>query len=985
MSEQQQTRPTLGLHQVVRNEEQALPRALNSVRDLVDEIVISVDPTTTDHTWDIAEAWLRDWDPTGEKWTLFQGLSLEEHGFAAARNAVLEKVKSDWVLAVDADEWLPNGEIARLPGPGGIWQPQSFYSHNIIRAVLEQVKPEFDVIIMHVVMLDDEGRVQTRFQGERLFRKHKRYVNPVHNILEGPTASAGCDAAVFHSRKERSEAERKFRGDQRLKMAEKFFIPMVEKNPEDSRSLFYLAGTYGESGGAENAEKYYRLYLKSPNTWPNERYQAIVFLLRAMIERARSGKPKEREEIIAEARTFGVQAIADNYGRAEVWSLLGQLAHEVGDFHQAIFFYKIATTCEFKVDPHFVETATHSWFPWLQLATVYWAVGESEKAEEAFKAAGERDAPQGPLDNAMKYAHAFFPPAKRIGVFIGRAGQHFIDPLMKEWAKVYQIGLCNTPDALQQLLDWCDLAWFEWADSLLVDYTTKTQTRVRTIVRVHGWEVYAGFIPQVNWVRVDTVIFPTAFLRDIAVQQAPAMRNCCQLVVMPGGVQTDRYTIAEGKTGNKACLAGYINHKKGIEQAVQVFYEAWLKRPELELHIAGTVQDPRIWLHMGTLIDELGLRQQVHFYEWQDELNAWYADKDYFLSTSTGETFHYSLAEGMAAGLKPVIHCWKGSRDIYGDEWVYRTVAEGAQMLLKRPTAKDRKRYRQFIVDRYGFPRQKQMVDFMLSMKTASVIAPDANMLRHEVAIAQGTEELGFGIAAPEMADVVVFTEAAPEYLDMARRKEGQKRVLWYGGDDPEMAKAALGKVDAIVASSPQVAAEVGTPHVVYMGGARDIWQKRPDIPKTVDVGFYGHVDERRKGIIERLGARLKEWNPDLNLQAVECWDANALPAFVQGCKVALNLHSATSKQAERRVSEILATGTFCLSEKLAEGHPFPPGLMVEAVDENELATECQRYLEQEREREEIAERGHKWVWRNLTATGQVEKMLEAAGMRWAQ
>lgn len=90
--------PLLSACIIARDEEERLPRCLASLAGVVDEIVV-VDTGSKDATMDIARkagarvsqlAWCGD--------------------FAAARNAALDAAAGQWVLSIDADEWIqPSG------------------------------------------------------------------------------------------------------------------------------------------------------------------------------------------------------------------------------------------------------------------------------------------------------------------------------------------------------------------------------------------------------------------------------------------------------------------------------------------------------------------------------------------------------------------------------------------------------------------------------------------------------------------------------------------------------------------------------------------------------------------------------------------------------------------------------------------------------------------------------------------------------------
>ena len=90
-------KPELTLCMIVRDEEAMLPGCLDSVRGIVDRIVV-VDTGSTDRTRRIAEA-------AGAELVDFEWCD----DFAAARNAGLARIQSGFVLVLDADERLAPG------------------------------------------------------------------------------------------------------------------------------------------------------------------------------------------------------------------------------------------------------------------------------------------------------------------------------------------------------------------------------------------------------------------------------------------------------------------------------------------------------------------------------------------------------------------------------------------------------------------------------------------------------------------------------------------------------------------------------------------------------------------------------------------------------------------------------------------------------------------------------------------------------------
>lgn len=91
---------TLSVCMIVKNEENNIKRALNSIKNIADEIVV-VDTGSTDKTLEILNQF--NVKVINYKWS---------NDFSKARNVSIENATSDWILILDADEELDkiNGE-----------------------------------------------------------------------------------------------------------------------------------------------------------------------------------------------------------------------------------------------------------------------------------------------------------------------------------------------------------------------------------------------------------------------------------------------------------------------------------------------------------------------------------------------------------------------------------------------------------------------------------------------------------------------------------------------------------------------------------------------------------------------------------------------------------------------------------------------------------------------------------------------------------
>ena len=94
--------PTITLCMIVRDEEEFIAQAINSVKSVVSEIIV-VDTGSQDHTVEIAkelgaQIFFRQWD----------------NDFSAPRNLSLEKATADWILVLDADEAIAASDLEDL-------------------------------------------------------------------------------------------------------------------------------------------------------------------------------------------------------------------------------------------------------------------------------------------------------------------------------------------------------------------------------------------------------------------------------------------------------------------------------------------------------------------------------------------------------------------------------------------------------------------------------------------------------------------------------------------------------------------------------------------------------------------------------------------------------------------------------------------------------------------------------------------------------
>ena len=284
-------RGTLSLCMIVRNEEARLGRCLESVRGLVDEIVV-VDTGSDDGTVSVAKQ-------HGAKVGFFEWCD----DFAAARNASISMAMGDWIMWLDADDVLP---------------PES---HAPIRQCLSGSREK-----AYFFVLDDQGYERISCLQLRLFPNlpEVRFEMPVHEQVAPSLSRLGLEMVqskirVLHTGYTTPEvvAGKK---ERYLKIMERW----VEAHPEDYMERSHVALTYYSTDRLEEAERAYRFIIEESTCYADRNWvvytTALLFLGRTYMK---MGRLEEAKTYLHKAEAVDRDYILTQLTLAELYAQLG--------------------------------------------------------------------------------------------------------------------------------------------------------------------------------------------------------------------------------------------------------------------------------------------------------------------------------------------------------------------------------------------------------------------------------------------------------------------------------------------------------------------------------------------------------------------------------------------------------------------------------------------------------------------------------------
>jgi len=264
---------------------------------------------------------------------------------------------------------------------------------------------------------------------------------------------------------------------------------------------------------------------------------------------------------------------------------------------------------------------------------------------------------------------------------------------------------------IDQWMGWADICWFEWCDGLLAYGSKLSLAKDRKILcRLHSYEAFTNYPSQVNWSCVDRLIFVSEEIQKYVIENFKINKDIT--ILIPNGVDIDKWSFNQRSVGFKVAYVGYINYKKGPMLLLQTFKAIYDQDNRYKFYIAGQFQDSRYLLYFEQMVKELGLEDSFFFEGWQENIDQWLEDKNYILCTSVLESQNMSVMQAMAKGIKPVIHNFVGAKGIYNQKYLWNTISEAVCMITEENY--NSVEYRACINNNYSLEKQYQEINGMM-------------------------------------------------------------------------------------------------------------------------------------------------------------------------------------------------------------------------------------------------------------------------------
>lgn len=221
----------------------------------------------------------------------------------------------------------------------------------------------------------------------------------------------------------------------------------------------------------------------------------------------------------------------------------------------------------------------------------------------------------------------------------------------------------------------------------------------RLVLHMRGYDVFHP-LDKLVWKNVHALVYESPLLKSLAEERFGDVLKDVKTHVIASGIDLGKWPYKERKPGNVVAIFARADYRKGH----QLVLEGARRRPDLEIHttLALAHTHPRLVRYLRHAAPP-----NFHVHEDVPDVAAW-ADQigaSCILSPSIWEDLGYSIAEGMALGLKPLIHDFPGSRRIWPEEFIWKTLDE-LDALVAGPF--DSKFHCAFVKEHYDGARQSE-------------------------------------------------------------------------------------------------------------------------------------------------------------------------------------------------------------------------------------------------------------------------------------
>lgn len=279
----------------------------------------------------------------------------------------------------------------------------------------------------------------------------------------------------------------------------------------------------------------------------------------------------------------------------------------------------------------------------------------------------------------LKFIKSFYPYFAQAGIRV----------LLDFWSGHTQ----HDEQASKRLLVQADTVFCEWMLGNAIWYGKHKRPGQKLVGRLHAQELRSALFDKVPFDKFETVIFVGPHMLRQAKARNPVFER--NGVVIYNGVDVDALQSVPRKPTNGKVLGfvGIVPQSKRLDLALDILKNLRKDDDGYILRIKGKRPEEYPWMasrpeemawyetQYRRIEDDPLLKGAVIFDAHGNDMPEWYAGVDYVLSTSDFESFHFTVADGAAAGCVPIVLPWEGADEIYPRNWIFPSTIQASNWI----------------------------------------------------------------------------------------------------------------------------------------------------------------------------------------------------------------------------------------------------------------------------------------------------------------
>ncbi|XDZ51454.1 hypothetical protein AB8Q18_15020 [Neisseriaceae bacterium CLB008] len=242
------------------------------------------------------------------------------------------------------------------------------------------------------------------------------------------------------------------------------------------------------------------------------------------------------------------------------------------------------------------------------------------------------------------------------------------------------------------LLAQADTIFCEWGLGNLVWYSKHKKRGQKLIVRIHAQELRTRHLDKCKHENIDNYIFVSPYYFELMIAEFSLSRKKCKMMFNMVDLDLLDKPKLKGSEFHLGMI-GDVPQSKRLDKALDIFEILYNKNNSYKLFVKGKRPEDYTWMHSKSKEPEMSYYQKQYqriknngwqnnvFFEGFGPIEEWLQKIGWILSVSDQESFHLSVAEGLASGSCPVILHWPGAETIYPDQFIVNSIEEASSVI----------------------------------------------------------------------------------------------------------------------------------------------------------------------------------------------------------------------------------------------------------------------------------------------------------------